>query len=232
MDEHRQEYFAFAERNPELFINPPGAIFTILLDEHEIDQVEEGARERLRAKGRPEAWARVGIAYQDQYLMILRDAVRFPDGSTNTYIRVVDPEGGAHGVIVLAVHQGNVLLLNHFRHATRHWHLEIPRGFGEPGLSGEENARRELEEEVGATAEHVTRIVPLGGLHPDTGSGTEADYMFFAELNGYEHPDEHEAIAEIRPVPIADFEEMIRTDQITDGYTLAAYARAKAKGIL
>src|SRR6185312_2069263 len=149
MDEHRQAYLAFAARHPDLFENPDGAIFTILLDEHEIDEVEEGARGRLHAKGMPEEWAQVGIAYEDQYLFILRDAVRFPDGSTNTYIRVVDPEGGAHGVIVLAMHQGNVLLLNHFRHATRRWHLEIPRGFGEPGLSGEENARRELEEEIG-----------------------------------------------------------------------------------
>ena len=232
MDDHRQAYFEFASRHPELFVNPPGAIFTILMDEQGINEVEEGARARLRARGMPEEWARVGIAYQDQYLFILRDAVRFPDGNTNTYIRVVDPEGGAPGVIVLAVHQGNVLLLNHFRHATRHWHLEIPRGFGEPGLSDEENARRELEEEIGAAATDVIRLVPLGSLHPDAGAGTEMDHLFYAEVSGYQRPDENEGISEIRPVSVAQFEEMIRADQITDGYTLAAYARAKAKGIM
>ncbi len=232
MDEHRQAYLAFAARHPDLFENPEGAIFTILLDEHEIDQVEEGARGRLRAKGMPEEWAQVGIAYQDQYLFILRDAVRFPDDSTNTYIRVVDPEGGAHGVIVLAMHQGNVLLLNHFRHATRRWHLEIPRGFGEPGLSGEENARRELEEEIGSSAASITRLILLGGAYPDTGAGTELDDMFLAEVSDYQRPDKNEAISEIRPVPIAQFEEMIRTGEIADGYTLTAYALAKAKGLL
>lgn len=223
------EYLAFARSHPDMFANPPGAIFTILLDPDDIHRVEREMGERLESKGMPAEWARVGIAYRDQYMTLLRDAVRFPDGSLGTYIRFVDWGGGTPGVIVLALYQGQVILERHFRHATRSWHLEVPRGFGEPGLSPEANARRELEEELGAV---VSRLELIGTVYPDAGASTEHDALFYAEIQSYAAPEEHEAIAELTLVPIQEFERMMRDDEITDGFTLMAYAHAKLHGFL
>jgi ADP-ribose pyrophosphatase len=223
------DYLTFAQAHPTLFTNPPESGFAVLLDEGEIHAAEQQAEQRLVAMGLPAEWARVGIVFRDQYLLVLRDAVRFTDKTLGTYIRIVKDERTSPGVIVLPVYQKQVLLLRHFRHATRAWHLEVPRGFGTVGFSSEENAHRELEEEIEASIE---RVVPLGPVYPDAGMTAERDELFYADVSAYGKEEEMEAIAAIMPTPIAEFERMIRENEITDGFTLAAYARAKLKGLL
>lgn len=225
----RQKYFSLAHDRPELFVNPPGKIITILLDESEIQAAEEAVAARLAKRNLPTEWAQVGVAYQDQYLMLLRDAVRFPDGSLGTYIRAIPPDGGAPGVVVLPVYQGNVILVRHFRHGARAWYWEIPRGFGEAGSTPEENARRELEEEIDAK---ITRVIALGPVNLDTDSSGSADELFYAEVASYGQPETAEGIATLHVVSMKEFERMIRDGEIMEGYTLAAYARAKAYGLI
>ena len=223
------DYLAFAKAHPALFVNPPEGGIVILLDEHEIQETEAQMAQWLGLLDMPAEWARVGIVYQDQYVRILRDAVRFPTGLLGTYIRFVGKGDDPPGVIILPFYQGQVLLIRHFRHATRTWHIEIPRGFGKQGYSSEENARRELEEEIGAT---ISRLIPLGSVYPDASMSTECNALFFAEVTSYGKAEEEEAIISILPVSVAEFERMISENEITDGFTLAAYALAKAQGLL
>lgn len=222
------DYFALADTRPELFANPHGAGFTILLGEAEIREAQEQAAQRLAAYGGPPEWATVGVAYRDQYLLILRDAVRYTDGSLGTYIRAINPYPGHTGVAILPVCLGEVILIRHFRHATRSWHLEIPRGFGESGNTPED-ARRELAEEIGATA---SRLVELGEFYPDTGVSDSRVALFYAEVPSYGEPDRMEAISDILPVPVPEFERMIGACEIEDAYALTAYARGKARQVL
>ena len=121
------DYLALAKAHPKLFQNPSHDGIRILLDESEIREIEA----QMEAKGLPFEQVRVGIIYQDAYLRIIRDAVLFPDGKKGIYLRLIEPVDHASGVIVLPVYQGQILLIRHFRHATRTWHLEIPRGFGQ-----------------------------------------------------------------------------------------------------
>jgi ADP-ribose pyrophosphatase len=223
----REEYFGFAKVHPNLFVNPPGAGFKILLDEDEIQEAEAQMAQWLESKSMPAEWAHVGIVYRDQYRMVLRDAVRFPNGLLGTYVRIV--RDGVPGVIVFPVYQGQILLIRHFRHSTRTWHIEVPRGYGEEGSSGEENALRELKEEIGATISH---LVSLGQAYPDTGALSEYNAFFYAEVESYGDLEADEAIVELLPTPIPEFERMIRENEIEDGFTLTAYVLAKAKGLL
>ncbi len=215
------EYFAFARAHPERFVNPPEGGFTILLGEDEIREVEAHMTRKLEAKGLPAEWSRVGIVYQDQYGMILRDGVRFPGGTLGTYIRFIGGVEGAPTTIVLPLYQGQVILVHRFRHATRTWHLEIPRGFGIKGLSAEENARGELAKEIGAT---VSRLVSLAQL--------DSAELFYAELESYGEPNAHEGITEVPLVTVPEFERLIRESQITEAFTIMAYTRAKLQGML
>jgi ADP-ribose pyrophosphatase len=221
------DYFVFAKNNPTLFVNPPDAGFEILLDEADIREAESQMAQRLKAKDLPIEWAQVGIAFQDQYTMILRDAVRFPNGSLGTYIRMVSD--GTPGVIVLPVYQKQVLLINHFRHATRKWHIEIPRGFGIKGSSSKGNAQRELQEEIGAKISH---LVALGHAYPDTGAAAEYNDFFYADVESYGDFEVDEGITKILPTPILEFERMIRENEITDEFTITAYALAKGRNLL
>lgn len=224
----RADYFKLTRTNESLFTNPAEDGIEILLDEAAIQEAETHTAQILEAKGLPPEWAKVGIAYRDQYLLLLRDAVRFPDKSLGTYIRLVDRYPGILGVVTLPVYQGQILLIRHFRHATRSWHLEIPRGFGTVA-STEDNARRELEEEIGAT---ISRLTFLGDTYPDTGMVASRVVLFYAEVAAYGQPELGEAISDIFPTPPPEFERLIRENKINDGFTLAAYARAKAFGLL
>ncbi len=224
----RAQYFALVKAHPELFRNPDGAGFRILLEEAEIAEAERTVADQLAKHGAPAAWAEVGVAFQDQYLLLLRDAVRFTDGSLGTYIRMVDPDGSFPGVVIMPVWQGQVLLIRHFRHATRQWHLEIPRGFG-MDADAEVSARRELAEEISASG---IRLVELGNMYPDAGAESSVVALFFAEVQSYGTADSHEGITDILPTPLAAFEQMIADGDLTDGYLLAAYARAKAKHLI
>jgi ADP-ribose pyrophosphatase len=220
----RAAYFALATARPELFRNPDGAGFEILLEEAEIRQAEQQAADQLTGFGAPKEWAEVGVAFRDQYVLLLRDAVRFADGSLGTYIRTVPPEGSFPGVVILPVWQGQVLLIRHFRHATRQWHLEVPRGFGRDADT-QISARRELTEEIGASD---VRLVGLGDIYPDAGAGAATVALFYAEVGSYGAAERHEGITHILPTPIAEFERMIGDNELKDGFLLATYARAKA----
>lgn len=228
-----QWYLELASQRPDQFLNPPGSLVTILLDPEQIAEVEIQMERRLLAGGatleQAHEWSRVGVAYQDQYLFLLRDAVRFGDGSLGTYIRMVDLDDGAPGVIILPLYEGQVVLVRHFRHATRGWSWEIPRGFGETGYSDEENARREISEEIGG---EVSRLVPLGMAQPDAAMSTESNAMFLAEVSSFGTPDAAEGISNIRLVPMHQFEQEIANAEIVDGFTLCAYAKAKARGLI
>jgi len=224
----RVEYFALVQARPELFANPPGAGFEILLDEAEIRDAQAQAAARLQAAGAPPGWSEVGVAFHDQYALILRDAVRYANGSAGTYIRLVDAYPGIVGVVVLPLWQRQVLLISHFRHATRRWHLEIPRGFGR-GSDPRHDAERELREEVGAEGIALTS---LGHVYPDTGTAQSRVALFCAEVTSYGKPETIEGITDIQPTPLAEFEQMIAEGAIEDGYVLAAYARAKARNLI
>lgn len=223
------EYRNLVQTQPELFVNPDRNGILILLEEDEIMRAQAEVAQRLVRKGLPAEWAQVGLVYEDQYLRIVRDAVRFPGGTLGTYIRTIPPLRHGTGTVILPVHGSQVILVRHFRHASRRWHLELPRGFGEPGLSDEANAARELREEIGAEG---VRLFPLGGLHTDAGMDSAMVQLFFAAVDKLGECDREEGISALVAVDIANFEALIRDGEITDSYTMAAYSRAKLRGLL
>jgi ADP-ribose pyrophosphatase len=223
------DYLAFAKAHQGLFVNPPQGGITILLNEDEIREAERQETQRLETQGLPAEWAQVGIAYRDQYFLLLRDAVLYPDGSFGTCIRSVDEDEHAPGVVVFPIHQGQVLLIRHFRHGTRTWHLEVPQGFGIPGLSSEEAIRLELQQEISAA---VLRLIPLGQVHLDTRSGANRVELFFAEIASYGDVELQEGIVELLPTSVSEIERMISENEIDNVFLLVTYARAKLQGLL
>jgi ADP-ribose pyrophosphatase len=216
--EHRWYRRLRAER-PELFANPVDGLIEIVSDEAAVAGLERDCRERAEP-GRPESWDRTGVLYQDRYLSLVRDPVRFPDGRLAPYIRLVPRQVG--GVAVLPRCGQDVVLLRHFRHATRSWHLEIPRGFTEPGEEPAQAARRELTEEIGVEPRTLER---LGAFHPDTGVSADRVHLFLATIDAPGEPQVAEGIASTLRVPWARLEAMIGAGEITDSFTIAAAYR-------
>jgi ADP-ribose pyrophosphatase len=173
--------------------------------------------------------------YEDDYIAVFRDPVRFPDGHQGNYMRIFEKsslQGGAVGVVILPFYQGSILLLRHYRHATRTWELELPRGFSESGGVMKEDVRRELMEELGVAPVEIQHI---GQVNPNTGLLASTVDVCSAILSSppVETADSiHEGISQVVPMTPSQLMNAIREGQICDGFTLAAVCLAQAHGIL
>jgi ADP-ribose diphosphatase len=220
-----RRYLDLARERPDRFTNPSGDIYEILLDTSRIEHAQREAERYRRAGAIDVADTRVGILAEDPYVVMMRDAVRFADGTYGLYNRLMVPGGAA----VLPMIGNTIVLLRRFRHGTRAWHLEAPRGsFSGVGTQAEE-ARRELLEEIGAEADE---LIDLGTLHSTTGCLDEEHRLFLARISRVGAPDRHEAIASLEHLTVPVMESHIADGTITDGPTLAAFLRARLRGHL
>jgi ADP-ribose pyrophosphatase len=230
MKKNMKDYFELLHNHPELVQNND-QLLRILLDPIEIAQWQVQRRSELAAKGQPLAWADIGIILDDPYFMVIRDLVEFPDGRLNGYSRVISQadlrEG--RGAVVLPVYQGKIMLLRQFRHATRQWHYEVPRGYGEPHLAAAVNARKEIEEETGGK---IARLEDLGTFHNNTGLEGHPVSLFFAELASVGAQEKNEGIESFVWLSTGEIEQWIADGTITDGFTVAVYTKAKLRGLI
>jgi ADP-ribose pyrophosphatase len=196
----RRRYAALRKQWPKLFNNPPGAPYRILFKRREIKAAEASEKERLSSKNLPRSWRRTGAVFESPWLIVIRDAVRFPpeepgaEEKLGTYIRTMPPSGFAGSAVLPLLTGEKVVLLRHFRHATRQTHLEIPRGYGDPGLTTTEQAVKELWEEIKAK---TSNPISLGMLHTNTGIAVDCVELFLAEIQEFGEPQTGEGILAI-----------------------------------
>jgi len=103
------------------------------------------------------------VEWEGKYIRIVRDG-------TWEY---VERCGGVHAVVILAEHDGKVVLVEQYRIPLGKRCLELPAGLvgdEDPDAGVEDTAIKELEEETGFTAE---RIEVLGEFHSSPGMVAE-----------------------------------------------------------
>ena len=127
-------------------------------------------------------------------------------------------------VVVPLDGQGNVLLVEQYRHATGETLLEAPAGGIEPGESPEEAVARELQEETGHAAERLERI---GGFWIAPGWCTEYMHAYVARgLKPSELPQDEDEDVRPVPVPLEQVPDLIRQGRIRDSKSIAALLMA------
>lgn len=167
------------------------------------------------------------VCYEDSYVLVIRDPVITPAGSLGSYLRIISPPNRAPGAVILPVAADSVILLQHPRHALGRSVLEAPRGFGEVGEEAEACARRELMEELGCSA---LALHSLGNVYPDSGLLETRVALFAANVT--ECPLVTEVGVNAITLSIRAFEEAIREGAVEDGFTIAAFCRARLLGLL
>jgi len=224
------QYMDLYQSNPELFKND-GALLEIITDSSVIAAWKAERKATLASQGFPEEWGEIGVVYEDPYIKILRDLVKFPSGRLGSYFRILNSADlkGGQATVVLPVLNGKVLLMRQFRHPTRSWHWEVPRGFGEPNTSPEENAKKELQEEVGG---EIAQLIDLGRYHSNTGIEGGAVRLFLAHLKSFGEANQDEGIEFFKLMEPSEIEEMIKDSRITDGFTIAVFTRARLRGLI
>lgn len=225
------EYSELATKFPHLFSNQSAAL-RIITNVDEIGEWQKHKREQLRQSGKSSEWANIGVVFDDPFFVILRDLVEFPGGFRNGYVRLYARtylEGGAAIVVILPEMDGKLLLIRQFRHATRSWHWEIPRGFGEVGIDSISQAIIELREEVDGV---ISEIVDLGDMYHNAAFDGNPVNLFLTRMISIGKSQVEEGISETQWISVSKLEEMIADGEITDGFTIAAYTRAKLKGLI
>ena len=135
-----------------------------------------------------------------------------------------------HGVAVAIIPRlpdGRFVFIRQFRKAMERTCFEVVAGNCDPGEEPAVSAARELKEETGYISKSMEL---LGPVFPSVGYCTERIDIFFAEVSGQGATsfDEDESIETII-LSEAELDEMIRTNQIADAKTLAAWMLYKAK---
>lgn len=228
MTERIAPYLALMKSHPAWFAGPADGV-VIARDPDEISRIEAEVAARYGARGTPPAWAEVGIRFQDPYVILLVDAVTFPDGGVGVHHRVMRLAETDSGVAVLPLLDGEIVLIRHFRHPIRDWSWEIPRGAIEVGATPEETVRAELLEEIQAPVEILR---PLGRMYGATGFMGLGVQLYVATISSTGRPALDEGIGQVRTVAVAEFEAMVVKGEILDSFTLGAFLHARLIGLI
>lgn len=172
-DASRLQYLQLVKDFPK-FISSPGDFtkgeIQIVLDPMEMASIEKDTQRD------------VGVIMQDKYWLWVNDACIFPNGKKGVYGRIlwVKSLEATPGVVVMPITADDKIILNcNYRHATRSWEIELPRGCVNFGEEIEAAAKRETMEETGML---VDDLFLLGEITPDTGSTNSVIPIYVARV--------------------------------------------------
>lgn len=160
--------------------------------------------------------------FEGHIVTLKLDRAQLPNGSLASR-EVVEHPGG---VAVLPLDaEGCVIMVRQYRYPLHNILLELPAGKLEKGEDHRVCGIRELQEEVGITADEV---IYLGGLYLSPGYSNEVLHLYLARglHQGECHPDEDEFL-EIERVPFDKLLDMVMRDEIHDAKTVAAVLKTK-----
>ena len=160
---------------------------------------------------------KANVVYEGRIITLRNDDIVLPDGR-DAKREYVSHRGGA---AVLAVDgEGYVYLVRQFRYPYREELVEIPAGKLEEGEDAIVTARRELEEEIGMTADE---ILPFGVIYPTPGYTNEHLHIFLAKglKKGSMHLDDGEFLR-VERVPFKTVLQRVLNGEIKDGKTCYA----------
>ena len=160
--------------------------------------------------------------FEGHIVTLKLDRAQLPNGSLASR-EVVEHPGG---VAVLPLDaEGRVIMVRQYRYPLHNTLLELPAGKLEKGEDHRVCGIRELQEEVGITADEV---IYLGGLYLSPGYSNEVLHLYLARglHQGECHPDEDEFL-EIERVPFDKLLDMVMRDEIHDAKNVAAVLKTK-----
>lgn len=213
--EELKKYTQFYKDNPHLVTCAP---------EYPIADVTNRDKRKEIVRNRELFKHAYGVVYKSPFHTLVVDPIEGGSAGFYPYERIV-PTAMKNGVVLLVLHQGKFVLLRQFRHAIRKAQLCCPRGFGEAGVDTAENAKKELQEELGAICAEAP--VELGTVTGDSGLSWGSATVYLMKIDRY-GKGKTEGIREIVEVTPEEMSRKIARGEIHDGYTLAALAMYRA----
>jgi len=160
--------------------------------------------------------------YDGKIINVRVDTVRMPSG-LNATREIVEH---SHAVCIVPIDEdGNVVMVRQYRKPAEETLLEVPAGGVEEGEVSEDAVLRELQEEIGYTADNLQH---LSSFWVAPGWATEFMHAYLATglRPSRLDADEDENIQVVR-VPFEEALAMFKTGEIKDGKTIAAMLLAQ-----
>lgn len=160
--------------------------------------------------------------WQSPWYSVRQDTIQWPDGSVGQY-NVVEKRPSVF--IVPMTTEGDIVLIQNYRHTLRKWCWEMPAGGIELGQTPLQAAQAELLQEVGGTSDdwHFLFAAPtMNGIGDNIGH-------YFVAKNVQLGETQHEATEVIRvyTVPLDEALAMARTGAMQDVLTIAGLLAAE-----
>jgi ADP-ribose pyrophosphatase len=160
--------------------------------------------------------------YSGRVINLDRDTVQFPNNSTGQLEMIRHP--GASAVVPFMdeprAPDPRIFLIRQFRHAANGSIWEIPAGRLDPGETPATCAQRELEEEIGMTADVLARLTTI---YTTPGFTDEKIHLYMAtELKKGTHRREPDEFMEVQTKRWSEAMNMIRAGEISDAKTVVA----------
>lgn len=159
----------------------------------------------------------VGVVYESNFNMMVCDLVYVVPGKYFIYERVL-PTVARGSIVAVTVYGDRFVLLNQYRHSLRENQYSFVRGYAESGLTPEENVKKEIKEELGATAYNIKY---LGEYVADSGLCGNKVRIYSCEINYYEEKKDYEGIDQVIELSQNELKDWIRNGKINDGFSLA-----------
>ena len=150
--------------------------------------------------------------------------LQFSNGVERTYERLVP--GGSGAVMMVPVNKnGEVLLIKEYGVGIEDYALSLPKGAVDMGEELAQAANRELKEEIshGANELHYLKNLSLSPSYIKSGIDV---YIALDLYPAFLEGDEPEPL-EVVTWPLADIDELVIREDVTDGRTIAALYMAK-----
>lgn len=202
-------YFDYIEMFPKLF--SPNHYLRIVTDRKEITEYALNDDNGI------------GVIYENEYFAVVVDLLETESGNRYTSTRIIN-RNGYNGVVIVPIYNEKIVLLEHFRHGTRQLEIELPRGFSDPGLLPEENAIKEVFEEIGGK---VSKLESCGSIISDTGLTGGEVHIFTCNLESIGNVSSEEGIKEYKLLSLAEIEELIYKGIIKDSFTISAISKIR-----
>ena len=170
---------------------------------------------------KPETWTVIsGRELADCRVFKVREDTsrRDSDGIESTFFVVENPDWAN---IVAVTKNGEVILIEQFRHGAASMILEIPGGMADDGEDAIRAATRELIEETGYSP---GRMIVIGRSFPNPAIQNNTIHHFLAldcEKTADVAFDDHESIV-TRLVPLSELENLVHNGEITHSLAITA----------
>lgn len=163
--------------------------------------------------------------YQTPFGNLRKETCELPNGKVIEDYYVHEYPNWVNAVVITA--DGQMVLVNQYRHAARDFFLEIPAGKAEPGESQQQAIVREVKEETGMASSSEPILLSECMVNPAIQDNTVTTYLITGAVKTSEQSLDDTEEMDIHLLNLDDVESKIHAGEITQLFTVKAFFVAK-----